>query len=305
MGRCPTVMKIDLHMHTSVSDGTDSPEEIVSRVKDAGIDLFSVTDHDAIKGCETVRGLLRKGDPAFIPGVEFSCKDEVGQYHILGYGYDPGSGAIREMVEKGHGFRVGKLQKRLDYLKKEFGFSFSERDVSALFALDNPGKPHIGYLMVRYGYAKTKEDAIDNYINGFHAGSEYVRPEEAIEAVTKAGGIAVLAHPSYGRGDELILGDEMDSRLRRLIGYGLAGVEAYYSGFTPKLQEETLAFAEKYGLYVTAGSDYHGKNKLVRLADTNLPDVSEYPRGLIRFLDEVGKRLPDRRNDRTESVFPQ
>jgi len=284
--------RIDLHMHTAVSDGTDAPEEIVSRVKEAGIDLFSVTDHDAIKGCVTVREFLRESDPKFIPGVEFSCKDEEGQYHILGYGYDPESGAIREIVEKGHGFRVGKLQKRLDYLKKEFGFSFSDGDVSALFALDNPGKPHIGNLMVRYGYAKTKEDAINNYINGFRAGSEYVRPEEAIEAITKAGGIPVLAHPSFGRGDELILGDEMDSRLRRLIGYGLKGVEAFYSGFTPKLQKETLDFAEKYGLYVTAGSDYHGKNKLVRLADTNLPDVVEYPRGLIGFLNEVKKRLP-------------
>ena len=79
----------------------------------------------------------------------------------------------------------------------------------------------------------------------------------------------------------------MDARLRGLIGYGLMGVEAFYSGFTPKLQKEILDFAEKYGLYITAGSDYHGKNKLVRLADTNLPNVSEYPRGLIRFLDAV------------------
>ena len=279
--------KIDLHMHTNVSDGTDTPKEIIGRVKEAGIDLFSVTDHDAIKGCVIVRKALREGDPSFIPGVEFSCKDEEGQYHILGYGYDTESGAIKEIVEKGHGFRIGKLQKRLDYLKNEFGFSFSNDDVSALFSLDNPGKPHIGNLMVRYGYAPTKEEAISRYINGFHAGSEYVRPEEAINAIKKAGGIPVLAHPSYGRGDELILGDEMNGRLHRLVGYGLMGVEAFYSGFTPKLQKEMLDFAKAYDLYVTAGSDYHGKNKLVRPADTNLPDESEYPRGLIGFLNAV------------------
>ena len=281
--------KIDLHIHTSVSDGTDAPEEIISYIKKAGIELFSVTDHDAIKGCTAIRKLLRRGDPVFISGVEFSCKDEEGQYHILGYGYDTEADSIGEIVKKGHDFRVSKLQKRLDYLKDEFGFSFSDEDISALFSLDNPGKPHIGNLMVKYGYTSTKEDAIQTYINKFYAGSEYVRPEQAIKAIIDAGGIPVLAHPSYGRGDELILGNDMERRLNRLIGYGLMGVEAFYSGFTPKLQREVLDFARRYELYVTAGSDYHGQNKLVRLGDTNLPDVKEYPEGLRRFLLHCAK----------------
>ena len=282
---CPH--KIDLHMHTTVSDGTDSPEEIISRVKEAGIELFSVTDHDAVKGCAIIQGLLKAGDPAFITGVEFSCKDEEGQYHILGYGYDTESPSIREAVAAGHGFRISKLQKRLDFLENEFGFTFSNEDVTALRALANPGKPHIGNLMVKYGYASTKEEAILNYINKFHEGSGYVRPEDAIKSILDAGGIPVLAHPSYGRGDELIIGDAMDRRLRRLIDYGLRGVEAFYSGFTAKLQNEMLLFAERFGLYVTAGSDYHGQNKLVQLGNTNLPAAEDRPDGLQRFLDAV------------------
>ena len=276
-------------MHTNVSDGTDTPQEIIRRVKEVGIELFSVTDHDAIKGCKAILKLLKNDDPAFISGVEFSCKDEEGRYHILGYGYDVNAPVIAAIVKKGHSFRMSKLTERLAYLNDEFGFAFSPDDVEALRALDNPGKPHIGNLMVKYGYAHTKEEAINNYINGFNAGNEYVRPEEAINAIIKAGGIPVLAHPCYGRGDELIVSDEMNDRLRRLIGYGLMGVEAFYSRFTPELQKETLDFAEKYNLYVTAGSDYHGNNKPVRLADTNLPDESEYPQGLIRFLKEVKK----------------
>ena len=279
--------KIDLHMHTTVSDGTDSPEEIIQRVKAAGIDMFSITDHDAIKGCIVVRSLLKEAGLSFIPGVEFSCKDENGKYHILGYGYDPQSDAIKEVIDTGHTYRISKLKKRIDFLKKEYGFSFSDEDLSALYKLDNPGKPHIGNLMVKYSYAPSKEIAIQTYVDKFHAGSEYVRPEQAIKGILAAGGLPVLAHPSYGRGDELILSSEMELRLKRLISFGLEGVEAFYSGFTPKLEEEILSFAEKFGLYVTAGSDYHGKNKLVQLGDTNLSSDAPYPTGLKRFLERV------------------
>ena len=279
--------KIDLHMHTDVSDGTDSPLGIVKRVQDAGITLFSVTDHDAIDGCSVIKSNLSEGNPAFISGVEFSCKDEEGNYHILGYGYNQEAPSIRQIVDIGHNFRINKLKKRLDFLKKEFGFCFSEEDRESLFALNNPGKPHIGNMMVKYGFAPPKEIAIENYITKCVSKTEYVRPEDAVSAISDAGGIPVLAHPSYGRGDELFIGEDMDNRLKKLIGFGLKGVEAFYSGFTVALQKEVLSFAEKYDLYVTAGSDYHGGNKLVRLGDTNLSGESEYPQGLKRFLDDV------------------
>jgi len=274
-------------MHTAVSDGTDAPEEILARVKAAGIELFSVTDHDAIKGCEIVRAHWRAGDPQFLTGVEFSCRDEEGRYHILGYRYDPAAPSIRDVVAEGHALRMNKLKQRLSFLKEAYGFVFSDEDTAALFALDNPGKPHIGNLMVRYGYAPTRDAAIRDYLNKLGSGKAYVRPEAAIRAILGAGGIPVLAHPSYGRGDETVVGAAMDARLRRLIGFGLQGVEAFYSGFSPKLQAEMLAFAERYALYVTAGSDYHGDNKLVRLGDTNLPETGDYPVGLYRFLDAV------------------
>jgi len=282
------IRTIDLHMHTTVSDGTDTPGEILSRVRASGIGLFAVTDHDAVKGCEVIISVLTAEDPAFLTGVEFSCRDEEGKYHILGYGYDPASGPIRRVVDLGHGYRMNKLQARLDFLSTQFGFQFPEEDVQALFALDNPGKPNIGNLMVKHGYARTKEEAIRDYIDKLHLRSEYVRPEEAIRGILGSGGIPVLAHPIYGSGDQLILGDEMDKRLRRLMSFGLQGVEAFYSGFTAKLREQMLAFASRYALYVTAGSDYHGTNKLVALGDTGLGDRSEWPEGLNRFLTDVG-----------------
>ena len=93
--------KIDLHMHSTVSDGTDTPEELLARVQEAGIELFALTDHDALKGCDMIRKARKPGDPQFLNGVEFSCRDELGKYHILGYGYDPDSPSILNVVEKG------------------------------------------------------------------------------------------------------------------------------------------------------------------------------------------------------------
>ena len=275
-------------MHTMISDGTDTPEEIIAHVREEGIALFSVTDHDSIKAGRIIPPLLREDDPAFLCGAEFSCRDEEGKYHILGYGCDPDTEAMRILVDSGHRLRMNKVLARLDFLKNRFGFSFPEEELQQLLAMDNPGKPHIGNLMVKYGYAGTKDQAIKEYIDQIQFGDEYVRPEEAIRGILGGGGVPVLAHPSYGSGDELIIGGEMDHRLHKLMEYGLQGVEAYYSGFTAKLRSEILGFAEKYELYVTAGSDYHGKNKMVPLGDTGLASVGDGVYGLRRFLERFG-----------------
>lgn len=281
---------VDLHMHTSISDGTDSPEEILLHVKEAGIGLFSVTDHDALKGSRIIPPLLRKGDPRFLSGAEFSCKDEKGKYHILGYGYDPEAAAIRDVVEYAHRLRIMKVTARLDYLKSEFGFEFPPEELEALMALDNPGKPHIGNLMVKYGFAGSRETAIREYIDRAQFPGGFLRPEAAILGILESGGVPVLAHPAYGDGDQLILGEEMDERVGRLMEYGLKGLECFYSGFTGKLSRQMLSLAERYGLYVTCGSDYHGRNKLVKLGDTGLDAEQEYPEGLRRFLEEMRSR---------------
>ena len=290
-GAIPAVKKIDLHMHSTVSDGTDTPEELLQKVRKTGIGVFSVTDHDAVKSGAIIRKILMPGDPVFITGAEFSCKDEYGKYHILGYGFDPESESINYLVNRAYTLRMKKVAARLDFLKDEFGFVFPEEEIDRLLSLDNPGKPHIGNLMVKYGYAESKEEAIRQYIDKKQFQSEYLSPEQGILGILASGGIPVLAHPFYGSGDELIVGDEMDERLRRLIGYGLKGIEAFYSGFSEKLQKEALSLAGRFDLFVTAGSDYHGKNKLVELGDTGLTAEPELPVRLNRFLEQIGNKI--------------
>ncbi len=282
-------LHIDLHMHSTVSDGTNTPVEILKIVREAGIDLFSLTDHDAFLGCKDILEHLGPSDPAFITGVEFSCRDDKGKYHILGYGYDPDSRPIREMIEKGHGFRMKKTKARLDFIAEAYGFTFTDDEVRDLLSLNNPGKPHIANLMVKHGYAKNKEQAIDEYIDQKHFGSSYIKPQEAIQSILESGGIPVLAHPWYGSGNELIIGEDMNERLEYLMGFGIQGVEAFYSGFAPRLQRNMLNLAERYDLFVTAGSDYHGSNKLIEIGENHLDEAEEWPDGLIRFIETVNK----------------
>ena len=280
-------MKIDLHMHSLVSDGTDSPAELLAKVRESGIELFSLTDHDAIKGCMAIIGLLQDGDPVFIPGAEFSCRDELGKYHILGYGYNVRTGAMPEFIESSHNLRMQKLEARLDYMESELGISFPDQAREELFSLDNPGKPHIANLMVRYGFAQSKEQAFHEILNHLPVLTSYIRPEQAIEAIIAGGGVPVLAHPSYGDGDQLFMGEEMEQRIRRLMGFGLRGLEAFYSGFTPQLRDEILGYADRYDLYVTAGSDYHGKNKMIVLGDTGMEESETRTARLESFLKDV------------------
>ncbi len=280
-------MKIDLHMHSLVSDGTDSPAELLAKVRESGIEIFSLTDHDAIKGCMAIIGLLQDGDPVFIPGAEFSCRDELGKYHILGYGYNVRTGAMPEFIESSHNLRMQKLEARLDYLESELGISFPDQAREELFSLDNPGKPHIANLMVRYGFAQSKEQAFHEILNHLPVLTSYIRPEQAIEAIIAGGGVPVLAHPSYGDGDQLFMGEEMEQRIRRLMGFGLRGLEAFYSGFTPQLRDEILGYADRYDLYVTAGSDYHGKNKMIVLGDTGMEESETRTARLESFLKDV------------------
>lgn len=283
---CP---RIDLHMHTTVSDGTDSPEAITEKVKAAGLAVFSVTDHDALTAAEIIPPLLGEGDPRFVSGVEFSCREGDEKYHILGYGYDVKGESIRAVVRRGHEIRMNKVRRRIAMLGEQFGFSFPREEIDRLLSLDNPGKPHIGNLMVKYGYAGTKKEAISEYVDRLKVKSEHVAPREAIEGILGSGGIPVLAHPYYGSGDELILGEEMETRLKKLIGYGIRGVEAFYSGFTKKMSLGMVSLAERYGLLITAGSDYHGENKMVTLGDSGVLTEGEYPDGLKRFLGIVAE----------------
>lgn len=275
---------IDLHMHTTISDGTNTPEELLSVVKSAGISYFSITDHDAVKGAQIMPDLLSPGDPVFIPGVEFSCKDDLGKYHILGYAFDPASPSIQKIVDKGHENRMTEVRSRLQALKDECSIVFPEDEIEKLLALANPGKPHIGNLLVKYGYAESRGQAITEIINKLKVKSLDLDPAEVITAIRDGGGISVLAHPAFGSGTQRIFGKELEKRVDHLISMGLQGIEAYYSGFSKEIRDEVLSIAESRGLLITCGSDYHGNNKTVRPGELGTDSPDDYMEKVSAFL---------------------
>ena len=279
-------------MHTTASDGTDTPAEILSKVLKMGIQMFSVTDHDGIAGVTEIRKIRQEYPVSsekllFLNGIEFSCRDEEGKYHILGYGYDENAEVMLQTISQAHENRLKKTEKRIRFLKEDFGFTFQQKDIDTIFEKENPGRPHIANLMVRYGFVKSINEAMDQYLNKKVFPDVYIDPKTAIAAIRKSGGISVLAHPSFGDGNQLIRGEEMNRRLKRLTEYGLGGVEAYYPGFSSNLVQEMLDFAETYDLYVTAGSDYHGKTSLSGLGRRILNRYRQVRKKLRAFLKYV------------------
>lgn len=273
-------------MHSTVSDGTDDPEVILSYVLKEGIDCFSLTDHDDCKGCREIRKVI--GDNVgFINGIEFSCRDANGKYHILGYGFNTESRMVTDVIKKGRGFRIYKFLERVNFLHDELGIILPDERIDALLELNNPGSPHLGQLMVEYGYAESINDAIENYINRKKFKSSYLGPGEVIEAILAGGGIPVLAHPVFGSGNQDIRGEDLEKRVNALMDMGLKGLEGYYSKYDEGMNKEVLDLARKYRLYVTAGSDYHGLIKNVPLGKTGF-DYNDIPDGMRRFFYDIG-----------------
>ena len=254
---------VDMHIHSTASDGSDSPRDLVEKVKEAGIRCFALTDHDTDKGCDEAERITAE-DPElfFVRGIEISCEgDDDRKYHILGYAFPREAKLIEELIAQSHAIRMAKLEGRLHFLSARFGFSFSEEEREYLYSLQNPGKPHIGLLMARKGLAKSKEDAIESFLNLYYGEEGRIRPERAVEAISLSGGVPVLAHSIYGDGAQKLSYEAVEKRIVMLREYGLMGVECFYWNYTRTDERTLLALAEKNGLMASAGSDCHGMHK--------------------------------------------
>lgn len=261
----------DLHLHSNVSDGTDSPGELLNKVRQSDIDIFALTDHDAYLGCQEIGKLLVPGDPLFLSGIELSCADAGGKYHILGYAFDPCGQSIQEAVEITHAARREKALNRLHFLETQLGAAFSGQDIQALMENKNPGKPHIVRLLLDKGYIAEKAEGF-SILSRYHGKERRLTPEEAIDAILRSGGIPVLAHGILADGSQRLTREQVTQRVQRLKTFGLMGLEGFYSAYDTEQTGIMLSLAEENQLLVTAGSDYHGSNKTVRLGDSGRAD---------------------------------
>ena len=244
---------IDLHMHSTASDGTDTPKEIITKCRKLGLRLSAVTDHDTMDSQTEAIATAKELKLKYLTGVEFSVR-HTGELHILGYGMDTADRELAGMMDDLRGSRVERVREIIRVVQ-EHGMKIDFADVERFAKGNTLGRPHVALALIEKGYASDLQDAFTRYLN--EEGSCYVQrrklsPQQAIEMILKTGGIPVLAHPKFVRTDDI---EALVAELRKM---GLGGIEAYYPAHSDADVERYLKIAKRHGLIVTQGSDYHG-----------------------------------------------
>jgi predicted metal-dependent phosphoesterase TrpH len=265
-------VRIDLHVHSSASDGTDPPAEVVLRAAAAGLDVLALTDHDTTSGIAQASEALPPG-LTLVPGMELSCLLDGDSMHMLAYLFDPADPALSAETELIRDDRVHRATAMVARLR-ELGAPVTWEQVTAIADGAVVGRPHIARAMAEAGVVATPADAFTaDWIGDggrAYAGHYAPGPERAIALVRAAGGVPVLAHPrspGYEIDDEVIA---------RLAAVGLAGVEVFHPDHDDSERLRLTSLASRLGLVMTGGSDDHGSfNRTSLGAETTPPDQYE------------------------------
>ena len=280
------MIKADLHIHSNFSDGSDSIPELIKNIKNAGINIFALTDHDTIGGLLEAEKYL-PSDIKFIKGVELTCKTKDIKCHILGYNINPENNELNDLIAQGKILRRNKLEKRIAYLKEVWNITLTQEELDWLYSRPSVVKTHFANILVNRGLSDNNLDAMKKYLDGCKTGNSRFDGDEAIQIIKDAGGIPVWAHPLGGEGEKHLSKEEFIPRLKTMIASGIQGLECYYSRYNQEEIEILVSCAKEYNLLITGGSDYHGNNKknitLAKLNVDNTPiDINNL--SLLNFL---------------------
>ena len=274
-------MRIDLHTHSTVSDGTESPAEVVRAAKAAGLDVVALTDHDTTEGWDEAAAAARELDISLVRGLEISTRYAGQGVHLLGYLPDPTWQPLVDALQKildGRSSRVPAVLERL----RALGIDIDLADIHAV-AGDAAaiGRPHIADALIAKGVVASRDEAFRRFLGprGPAYVDRYAAPlEEMIGLVARAGGVSVVAHP-WGRH----LHSSLDSEaMRHLRDLGLSGIEVDHNDHSPETRERLRALARELDLVVTGSSDYHGLGKEDHPLGGNLTSVGDYEELLAR-----------------------
>ncbi len=254
-------MRADLHTHSSCSDGTDRPGDLVRAAAAADLDVVALTDHDVAVGWPEARAAADEVGIGFVPGMEISAMYAGASVHLLGYGVDPehpGLSAELDRILDGRNQRLPTVLERL----RGVGLDLSAADVRAVAGNAAAlGRPHVADAMVAAGMVRDRRQAFDDYLSPGRAGfvPRHAAPLlDVLRLVSAAGGVSVLAHP-WARGGRRVLTPEV---LAELAGLGLTGLEAWHQGHGDDDRRRLAALADSLGLVATGSSDYHGTGKV-------------------------------------------
>lgn len=249
-------MIVDLHTHSTASDGQYAPAELVKLAKGRGIHLLALTDHDSLEGLPEAEAAGAALGLPVLRGVELGAK-EYRNLHILGYGFSSAAPGLRELCAWMKRGRDERKYRIIGYLWEK-GLELTLEEVEEIAGGDIIARPHFAQAMVRRGYVQSNREAFDRYLDtADYARIERPKPDAraCVEAIRAAGGRVSLAHP-YQVGLE---DGALDALVGELAGYGLDGIECLYPKHSPEQRAFYLRLAEKYRLRVTGGSDFHGE----------------------------------------------
>jgi predicted metal-dependent phosphoesterase TrpH len=244
---------IDLHLHTTASDGLLSPESLVERIVRAGIHTFSVTDHDTVAGLRLASAAAVRHGLRFLPGIEITAIEDGRDIHVLGYGFDADSARLAEFLRAQRADRLARTRRIIARLA-ELGMPLDPDEVIGASPPDGRavGRPQVARALVAKRYADSVTQAFDRWLG--HAKPAFVprtgvAAAAVVDLIGEAGGVASLAHPGVTQSDSLI---------PRLASRGLVALEVWHSDHDPETTMRYLALAEALGLEMTGGSDFHG-----------------------------------------------
>lgn len=249
---------IDLHTHSLKSDGSMTPSEVVAEAKKAGLAAIALSDHDTVDGVREAVEAGEKLGVEVVPAIEFSVQSKT-ETHILGYFIDIENPDLLKMLKEVVDLRIERNHVTCQRLN-ELGFEMTLDEVRALAPNNFVGRAHFARVMMDKGYISTVKEGFDKYMSvGKYAYCEKQRltARDAIELIAKCGGISFLAHPHLTK----LPDDELKEFLVELKGYGLSGLEGYYTDYTPEMQEKYQSMAEELGLMISGGTDFHAAMK--------------------------------------------
>lgn len=261
-------MKADLHVHSNYSDGSDEILELAEKLQNSGVEIFALTDHDTVEGCEKMRHVI-SDRVKFIPGIELTCCTETIKCHILGYNCDIKNETLLKLIEKGKILRRKKLETRINHLSRVWGINLTKEELNWLYSRNSVVKTHIGNILVNRKLAPDNVSAMKKYLDGCITENSRFSAEEGIAAINAAGGIPVWAHPLGGEGESHFTREEFLPKLKVMKSLNIKGLECYYSRYNFEEINFLVDCATKNNLLITGGSDYHGKNKNIPLLKLN------------------------------------
>lgn len=247
--------KADLHIHTTASDGTCAPGEIVELAKSKSLNTIAITDHDSIDGYLEVRKTAEEHSVRLIPGVEITADYAGKEIHILGYNFNPHKHDFINFLKKQRMARLNRMEQILDHLRSRQGIDITIDEVKAQAKSNNVGRPHVAQILIKKQMVASIAEAFIRYLGSpliEKIKISYAGLEKVIEAVSEAGGASSLAHPG-----PLYTMEEVE----KYLDYGLDGIECIHPGHSFEEQKKFIRLAQARDLLITGGSDFHGTGR--------------------------------------------